>query len=86
MGEQTIGLVTAGLLSMSGLIILALGSERRRRRRLRKRLRVAGSMLFASGLLVFAASLTLLPQDGLVPGDTPLPPSVLDWDDLWPRY
>ena len=85
MGEQTIGLITAGILSVSGLVILALGSERRRRRRLRKRLSVAGSMLFVSGLLVFAASLALLPPDGSVPVETVLPPTEPD-SGLWPRY
>jgi multisubunit Na+/H+ antiporter MnhB subunit len=83
MGEQTIGLVTGGVLALSGIVMLAMGTERRRRRRSRRRLTVAGTMLFVSGVLVFAASLAWLPPDAAATAETPLPTQS---DDLGPRY
>jgi multisubunit Na+/H+ antiporter MnhB subunit len=83
MSEQSIGLVTAGVLAISGIVLLAMATERRRRRRLRRRLRVSGTMLFVSGLLIFGASLVLLPPEDLTSSEMPLP---ADWGDLWPNY
>lgn len=83
MGEQAIALVTGGVLTISGIIMLAMATERRRRRRLRRRLRIAGAMLFVSGLVIFGASLALLPPEDAPTSETPLPP---DWNELRPTY
>jgi hypothetical protein len=83
MGEQVIGLLTGAILSISGLIMLALGSEPRRRDRRRRRFRVAGPMLLVSGLLVCAASLTLVSQDDGTPIE-PLPTTESEFEDLQP--
>ena len=84
MGEQAIGLVTGGILAISGLIMMAMGSVPRRRDRSRRRVRVAGPMLVVCGLLVFVASLVLIPQEDLAPGQTPLPTIDSDLDELLP--